>query len=185
MRCSRRLHTGVAILNLSTATLKQIQPFLSFFSLSFSLSAHPSVRHRQMWQVMLTCLPACIAKCLSICCYKPLSLTSCWGPTYWDELLPTLTSTAQLSLSPSVRSCLPHFCCLLFLSSLSEHFFLPARMRGFPLCTDGKPDANMFLCFKMICCQCCRGQCITIFYWFINESCIKIYGNSRTVIFLS
>lgn len=80
---------------------------------------------------MPTCLPARLAKllhaCLSLCC-SPLSLISRCGPTHWDKLVLTLTSTAQLSLSPAAflftllcHTCRCVYCFHLF--CLSKFYF--------------------------------------------------------------
>lgn len=109
----------------------------SFFCLFFSsFFCFPClsfrVRRWQMLRVMPAYLPACLAKLLHAClslCFSPLSLISCCGPTYWDKLLLTLTSTAQLSLSPAafLFSLVCHTCCCLLLPSPLSHqfFFLP------------------------------------------------------------
>lgn len=113
--------------------LPQHYRFCLFFSSFFCFPCLSfRVRRWQMLRVMPAYLPACLAKLLHAClslCFSPLSLISCCGPTYWDKLLLTLTSTAQLSLSPAafLFSLVCHTCCCLLLPSpLSyQFFFLP------------------------------------------------------------
>lgn len=116
--------------------LPQHYRFCLFFSSFFCFPCLSfRVRRWQMLRVMPAYLPACLAKLLHAClslCFSPLSLISCCGPTYWDKLLLTLTSTAQLSLSPAafLFSLVCHTCCCLLLPSpLSyQFFFLPDKL---------------------------------------------------------
>lgn len=97
-----------------------------------------------------------------------------------DEHRPAVTLSLSLCLSSVLFATL-----LLFSVSFSLVWAL------FFSCWDAssnallaKPDASVYLWFKILFCLRCTGQSTTAFFWFINESHININGNSRTVIFI-
>lgn len=84
-----------------------------------------------------------------------------------DEHHPAVTLSLCVSVFLFSSVCLMGaIYCFSFFLSLSAPFSYKSVFPLFRL------DANMFLCFKILFCQCCGGQCTTALHSFINKNCI-------------